>query len=262
MSVQNINGSGNITPIKVQYAKQEENNAQDTIQKEKKNGKKKLALALAGLAAVGIAAIVIANGKKPASIDGEKTRNGLNEALNAGKEKIKALVKKEDLPFDNSTKTILDGKGKIFAAKDTISKYTAQYNGKDVIVEQKLISAENLHKHNNGQYAFIRDAKTGKILDVKRLTLEGNEILASSKTPAKKNVLKTIEKTANENGNKIVKTYKNGKLYSTQTTVLNPDNSKQIIVEYAYDKGYKKIIDIAADGTRKITKEGRPMFSL
>lgn len=236
-----------------------------TVSKEpQKDGKKKLALALAGLAAIGIAAIVIANGKKPAAADNNKVQNSLNEAANTCKEKIKGLVKKENLPFDDSTKTILDKNNEIFATKDTYAKYKAQYKGKDAIVEEKMISSENL-RPVYGHYAFIKDPETGKILDVKRLTLEGDEIIKpASRKAAEGNILKTTENLINESGNKVKKTYKNGKLHSTQTTVLNPDNSRQIIIEYADkgSKGYKKIINIATDSTKTITEEGKRFLDL
>lgn len=269
MSVQNINGINytNFKPANIQPNKTTPVNTTPAKTPEKtKDNKKKLALVLTGLAAVGIAALIIAKGKKPANVNNGKTQNSLDEVVNTGKEKIKDLIKKENLPFDPKDKTILDKDGEIFAVKDTYAKYNAQYNGKDVIVENKFISARNIHQHRNGTYgyAFIKDPETGKIIDTKRLTMGGKEIAPGVKKSTEWNVVRTAEKITDENGNKIIKTYKNGKLHSTQTTIINPDNSRQIIIKYA-DKGsanYKKIIDIAADGKKSVTETGSRMFSL
>ena len=261
MSVQNISG---VSTISTKYLP--ENQVQTTKQipqTEKKDGKKKLALALAGLAAAGIAAAVITHNKNN-SLQNPKIQQEFSEGAKTVGEKIKGLVKKDNLPFDFGNKTILDKKGNKFAVKNTYDKYTAQYNGKDVIVEHKFIGARNLHKHSYG-YAFIKDSETGEILNVKKLTLEGNEIMQPSvKKAAEGNIIRTTEKIADENGNTILKTYKNGKLHSTQTTVLNPDCSRQIAIEYADNgsKDYKKIIDIAADGTKKVTEHGKRLFDI
>lgn len=56
----------------------------------------------------------------------------------------------------------------------------------------------------------------------------------------------------------MVETIKNGELYARQTTKIADDGSKQIVVEY-FDKGskgYKKIINIAKDGTKQISEIG------
>ena len=114
MSVQNISG---VSTISTKYLP--ENQVQTTKQipqTEKKDGKKKLALALAGLAAAGIAAAVITHNKNN-SLQNPKIQQEFSEGAKTVGEKIKGLVKKDNLPFDFGNKTILDKKGNKFAVK-------------------------------------------------------------------------------------------------------------------------------------------------
>ncbi len=76
--------------------------------------------------------------------------------------------------------------------------------------------------------------------------------------------IKRVEKYTDKDGNQVVETLKNGKPFAKQTTKIADDGSRQIIVEYL-DKGsegYKKIIDIAKDGTRKESEIGHRFISL
>ena len=76
-------------------------------------------------------------------------------------------------------------------------------------------------------------------------------------------VLRKSEKSI-ENGNNVITTLKNNIPYSKQTTVLNKDGSRDIIVEYFDEgsEGYKKVINIAKDGKRTVNETGRRMLSL
>ena len=77
-------------------------------------------------------------------------------------------------------------------------------------------------------------------------------------------VLKQRNEYTDKDGNKVVETLKNGKPFAKQTTKIADDGSRQIVVEYL-DKGsknYKKIIDIAKDGTRHESEIGKRFISL
>ena len=76
--------------------------------------------------------------------------------------------------------------------------------------------------------------------------------------------IKRVEKYADKDGNQVVETLKNGKPFARQTTKIADDGSRQIVVEYLDkgSKGYKKIIDIAKDGTRRESEIGSRLFSL
>ena len=77
-------------------------------------------------------------------------------------------------------------------------------------------------------------------------------------------VLKQANKYVDKDGNSVVETLKNGKLYARQTTKIADDGSRQIAVEYFDDgsKDYKKVIDIAKDGKRKESETGKRFISL
>lgn len=220
----------------------------------KKQKQKKIVLALTGLATAGIAAVGIACAiKKGKHIDTpiKPSKVPVSPQITADVPSagIKGLVKGENLDF-SKVKVTADGKDYI------IDKYTGTFDGKDVVVEvkNKLVFAKTglraKLKENNG-FAIIRDMNTNELITVKHIDGMGNEIPFVDIDKTKGAIHKTSQKLTDEAGNKIQKTFKNGKLFSTQTTELRPDGSKLIKVKY---EGKKKetIIQIAADGARKV----------
>ncbi len=179
--------------------------------------------------------------------------------VESNNEKIKELIKKEDLPFSKEDVVITGKSGDTQGVKYTFEKYSADYNGRDVVVEHKNVVADNL-RSNVQNYAFIRDAKTGELVSIKPITLEGKERPLFQKAPIDVKVRNT-EKILDEQGNKVAKTLCNGQTKAITTTIKNPDGSRKIIVNYGYgsdfdsDKARKKIIEIASDGTKKIHNE-------
>lgn len=225
----------------------------------KKQKQKKIVLALAGLAAAGIAAVGIACAiKKGKHIDSPVKPSKLpaspqvpTEAPSVG---IKGLVRGESLDFDK-VKVTANG-------KDFISdKYAGTFDGKDVVVEVKNkyvfdgIGLREKLKENNG-FAIIRDMNTNELIAVKHLNANGNEIPFINIDKTKGTIHKTSQNLIDEAGNKIQKTFKNGKLFSTQTTQLRPDGSNLIKIKYE-DKKNPTIINIAADGVRKVIQDAR-----
>lgn len=223
----------------------------------KKQKQKKIALALAGLATAGIAAVGIAcaikKGKhidtpiKPSSVPASP-----QVPVNVPSVGIKGLARGESLDFSR-VKATADGKDYIF------DKYTGAFDGKDVVVEVKnkaVFARTGLNEKlkQNNRFAIIRDLDTNELIAVKHLDSKDNEIPFVNIDKTKGAIHKTSQKLTDEAGNKIQKTFKNGKLFSTQTTELRPDGSKLIKIKYE-DKKNKTVIHIAADGARKVIQD-------
>ena len=228
-----------------------------------KDNKGKIALALGALAAAGVAAVALTRGKKVNEISQDAVRNiseNKNVSLLNKVENLRDITQNSDRVevqvFKKGLKQGAENTQPI-ALKETISKHAGTVDGKDVIVECKVVSGDMLHNYGNmGSFKFLRDAKTNEILEVERMTNPRDLF-------HKGGVLRKSEKSI-ENGNNVITTLKNNIPYSKQTTVLNKDGSRDIIVEY-FDKGsegYKKVINIAKDGKRTVNETGRRMLSL
>ncbi len=228
-----------------------------------KDNKGKIALALGALAAAGVAAVALTRGKKVNEISQDAVRNiseNKNVSLLNKVENLRDITQNSDRVevqvFKKGLKQGAENTQPI-ALKETISKHAGTVDGKDVIVECKVVSGDMLHNYGNmGSFKFLRDAKTNEILEVERMTNPRDLF-------HKGGVLKKSEKSI-ESGNNVITTLKNNIPYSKQTTVLNKDGSRDIIVEY-FDKGsegYKKVINIAKDGKRTVNETGRRMLSL
>lgn len=228
-----------------------------------KDNKGKIALALGALAAAGVAAVALTRGKKVNEISQDAVRNiseNKNVSLLNKVENLRDITQNSDRVevqvFKKGLKQGAENTQPI-ALKETISKHAGTVDGKDVIVECKVVSGDMLHNYGNmGSFKFLRDAKTNEILEVERMTNPRDLF-------HKGGVLKKSEKSI-ENGNNVITTLKNNIPYSKQTTVLNKDGSRDIIVEYFDDgsEGYKKVINIAKDGKRTVNETGRRMLSL
>lgn len=228
-----------------------------------KDNKGKIALALGALAAAGVAAVALTRGKKVNEISQDAVRNiseNKNVSLLNKVENLRDITQNSDRVevqvFKKGLKQGAENTQPI-ALKETISKHAGTVDGKDVIVECKLVSGDMLHNYGNmGSFKFLRDAKTNEILEVERMTNPRDLF-------HKGGVLRKSEKSI-ENGNNVITTLKNNIPYSKQTTVLNKDGSRDIIVEYFDDgsEGYKKVINIAKDGKRTVNETGRRMLSL
>lgn len=228
-----------------------------------KDNKGKIALALGALAAAGVAAVALTRGKKVNEISQDAVRNiseNKNVSLLNKVENLRDITQNSDRVevqvFKKGLKQGAENTQPI-ALKETISKHAGTVDGKDVIVECKLVSGDMLHNYGNmGSFKFLRDAKTNEILEVERMTNPRDLF-------HKGGVLKKSEKSI-ENGNNVITTLKNNIPYSKQTTVLNKDGSRDIIVEYFDEgsEGYKKVINIAKDGKRTVNETGRRMLSL
>lgn len=238
---------------------QEKNDVKEII----KDNKGKIALALGALAAAGVAAVALTRGKKVNEISQDAVRNiseNKNVSLLNKVENLRDITQNSDRVevqvFKKGLKQGAENTQPI-ALKETISKHAGTVDGKDVIVECKLVSGDMLHNYGNmGSFKFLKDAKTNEILEVERMTNPRDLF-------HKGGVLKKSEKSI-ESGNNVITTLKNNIPYSKQTTVLNKDGSRDIIVEY-FDKGsegYKKVINIAKDGKRTVNETGRRMLSL
>lgn len=228
-----------------------------------KDNKGKIALALGALAAAGVAAVALTRGKKVNGISQDAVRNiseNKNVSLLNKVENLRDITQNSDRVevqvFKKGLKQGAENTQPI-ALKETISKHAGTVDGKDVIVECKVVSGDMLHNHGNMvAFKFLRDAKTNEILEVERMTNPRDLF-------HKGGVLRKSEKSI-ENGNNVITTLKNNIPYSKQTTVLNKDGSRDIIVEYFDDgsEGYKKVINIAKDGKRTVNETGRRMLSL
>lgn len=228
-----------------------------------KDNKGKIALALGALAAAGVAAVALTRGKKVNEISQDAVRNiseNKNVSLLNKVENLRDITQNSDRVevqvFKKGLKQGAENTQPI-ALKGTISKHAGTVDGKDVIVECKLVSGDMLHNYGNmGSFKFLKDAKTNEILEVERMTNPRDLF-------HKGGVLKKSEKSI-ESGNNVITTLKNNIPYSKQTTVLNKDGSRDIIVEYFDEgsEGYKKVINIAKDGKRTVNETGRRMLSL
>ena len=228
-----------------------------------KDNKGKIALALGALAAAGVAAVALTRGKKVNEISQDAVRNiseNKNVSLLNKVENLRDITQNSDRVevqvFKKGLKQGAENTQPI-ALKETISKHAGTVDGKDVIVECKVVSGDMLHNYGNmGSFKFLRDAKTNEILEVERMTNPRDLF-------HKGGVLKKSEKSI-ESGNNVITTLKNNIPYSKQTTVLNKDGSRDIIVEYFDEgsEGYKKVINIAKDGKRTVNETGRRMLSL
>lgn len=228
-----------------------------------KDNKGKIALALGALAAAGVAAVALTRGKKVNEISQDAVRNiseNKNVSLLNKVENLRDITQNSDRVevqvFKKGLKQGAENTQPI-ALKETISKHAGTVDGKDVIVECKVVSGDMLHNYGNmGSFKFLKDAKTNEILEVERMTNPRDLF-------HKGGVLRKSEKSI-ENGNNVITTLKNNIPYSKQTTVLNKDGSRDIIVEYFDDgsEGYKKVINIAKDGKRTVNETGRRMLSL
>lgn len=219
----------------------------------KKQKQKKIVLALTGLATAGIAAVGIACAiKKGKPVDkAPALPQTPSEVPSVG---IRGLIRGENLEF---AKVVQTPNGKDFIS----DKYTANFNGNDVVVEvkNKFMTGrtgltEKLKTENN--FAFIRDINTNELIAVKHLDANGNEIPFVNIDKTKGIIHKTSQALTDEVGNKVRKTFKNGKLFSTQTTELRPDGSKLIKIKYEGKKN-ETIIQIAADGARKVLHDAQ-----
>ena len=229
-----------------------------------KDNKGKIALALGALAAAGVAAVALTRGKKVNGISQDAVRNiseNKNVSLLNKVENLRDITQNSDRVevqvFKKGLKQGAENTQPI-ALKETISKHAGTVDGKDVIVECKVVSGDMLHNYGNmGAFKFLRDAKTNEILEVERTTNPGDLF-------HKGGVFKKVEKSIDENGNNVITTLKNNIPYSKQTTVLNKDGSRDIIVEYFDEgsEGYKKVINIAKDGKRKESEIGERFISL
>lgn len=255
-----INNVGNLTASQIDQIKKNVDagikQVEDAV-KQKEN-KQKLALTLGALGAVGAAAVGIAmKVKKGKGADvADMVKDGadkLKKAVTNAKNKVKITIG-EELPFDKTIKKVKCGDELL--DKSILSKYSAKVGDKDVVFEQ--IS------YGNDIYDILRDKETNKIIKAGRGTcLQRKTILAPFKRKNISNtetILKTSKKSLDKAGNEITETFKNGKLFSKQTTIKNPDGSKQIIVEYG--RNSKKIIDIAKDGTKATKFVGDRFYNM
>ncbi len=251
MTIENV---ANIKPVLSQIPKKEEIEQKITKAENKiKDGNKKMALALTGLAAIGAAAIGIAIGLKKCKASGvhqEIQENGQKTV-----EKIKGLIKGDDIPFEKNKieKIKINGEEQ---AKETFAKYFGKFNGEDVIVEEKFIS----HKHR--PYAFIRNKDTNDLITIKKLGLGGYEVPFNTKIITGEPCTHKTKEILKDGKIGIEKTYKNGKLFSTRKTVKNPDGSKRITIEWTQGKKGQEIIDIGADGTKSTVQKAKTIFDL
>jgi len=259
-SVNNVNFKGNETNSKVNNTAKPQNNIT--------NGKKKIVLALAALGAAAVAGVAIYKHKNIIKKPIEKTE----EITKQTGAKIKGLIKKEELPFDNKDVHITTKSGEKLGVKNTYRKYSAEYKGRDVVVEHKNITANNLDDYYGSSFAVIRDAKTNELVEIKPITLSGNErpiIRRKYEYEANRTKLRLNRKSFDKQGNEVTKTIINRETKAITTIKKNPDGSKEIVVnygkggngnEFGSDNDYKKIITILPDGTKKINKKGRRIF--
>lgn len=272
MSIENVSG---VKPVLAQAPKKEEVEQKVAqAQKEIKDGKKKLALTLGGLATLGVVTAGVIYGIKTGKFG--KGKQEVQEQGQKAVEKIKGLVKGDDIPFE-SGKIEKIKIGDDDAIKETFRKYGATFNGQDVVVEEKMVIAPN--SAQTGTFAFIRDKETGKLITAKKINAGSGKEIPMVKLRKSQGIHKTSKQLIDNAGNQVQKTFKNGKLYSTQTTILNPDGSKRIVIDYAYGKESpiivqtltgtevckpkgQTIIDIAVDGTRTVVQKAKNAFEM
>lgn len=317
-----------VKPVLAQAPKKEELEQKVAqAQKEIKDGKKKLALALAGLATVGVAtigtALAIKKGKMPSELTMDnfkkignfekgkafvkgKPYTGIIDVVNKngkfqmeyvdGVLKSSTKLEKMSESFTELFKKMgLTGEEykyvpkarKIYSKQDgvkTIEKQVSALKDKSSM-EWKTFSKTTIQddnvtktfgefqkvaqKQNDGTWKVTKqekrlignrgyaidtiDIKTGEVVDSK--------VAGIYNKPQKGNgglLRKTVNEIDSE-GNKTANTFKNGKLYSTTSTTIQPDGAKRIVVKYAKwsDKNGQTIIDIAPDGTRTVVQKAK-----
>ncbi len=113
------------------------------------------------------------------------------------------------------------------------------------------------NKNYSRRYILTKD-EAGNVIAKKPVYYRG--YVESSGKP----VLRQTKKYTDKDGNNVVETLKNGKPYAKQTTKVADDGSRQIVVEYLDQgsKDYKKIINVAKDGTRNESKIGHRSFRM
>ena len=129
---------------------------------------------------------------------------------------------------------------------------------KKTFQEMDLVPDYSFKNKNYNRYYISTMDEAGNVI-AKKPVYTRKPAFSSGET-----FIKRVEKYTDKDGNQVVETLKNGKPFARQTTKMADDGSKQIVVEYL-DKGsegYKKIIDIAKDGTRKESEIGHRLFSL
>lgn len=180
----------------------------------------------------------------------------------------------ENFYFDNSQKAAeiwLPGSKTIITDNKIIKEHT-EYTGEilqDIVEKQQdgtwkktfqemdLVPDYSFKNKNYNRYYISTMDEAGNVI-AKKPVYTRKPAFSSGET-----FLKQAKKYTDEDGNKVVETLKNGKPFARQTTKMADDGSKQIVVEYLDkgSKGYKKIIDIAKDGTRKESEIGHRFIS-
>ena len=134
-------------------------------QKEIKDGKKKLALTLGGLATLGVVTAGVIYGIKTGKFG--KVKQEAQEQGQKAIEKIKGLIKGDDIPFEKGKiEKLTDGDEEVEI--ELFKKYFGKYNGQEVLVEHKFIDSQ--------PYALINNRTTGELIEVKRLECDGCEM--------------------------------------------------------------------------------------
>ena len=265
MSVQSV------SPINQVNFRENQTNNNDTNtvqnQSEIKNGKTKLVLALTALGIAAVAGVAIYKGKQKA---GNKVIQETEEVIKKEANSIQELIKKDNLPFNSKTTISTSGEN-LIAKKTTFNKCSAEYKGKDVVVEYKNIVSRNSHGIGEN-FAVIRDAKTNELIEIKPVTAKGNDRpLAQISIGDNVKLRKTETIFDKSTKTSAKKTVVNGKTKAITTTVKNPDGSKTITVNYGKNgngqdfdakSAYKKIINITADGKKSIKTVGTDVFEL
>lgn len=269
MSIQSVSSVGN-TSFKNNIQKATESK---TAPSEIKDGKKKLALTLGGLATLGVVTAGVIYGIKTGKIGKaqQKVQEEVQEQGQKAAEKIKGLIKGDDIPFekgkietttikkhrvarDKAGKLLGDETKELKVKKVTIGKFNANYNGKDVIVEEKNIIAPNLAQ--TGTFAFIRDKETNELIATRCIAPYTRREIPFTRVEKSPGIHRTAIQSTDDAGNKVQETFKNGKLYSTRRIANNPDGSRRITIDYT-GKSSPTIIDIAADGTRTVVQKAQ-----
>lgn len=179
------------------------------------------------------------------------------------KDGIKTIEEQFWSPYNSewflSSKTVIQNDNittvrKNALTQDELQKITQKQNdGTWKTTEQKIRTLDSLR----GYAIDTIDVKTGEIIDTKiarfNIAKDGNDVL-----------LRKTRKEADEAGNKVINTYKNGKLYSTKRTTIQPDGTRHIVIEYAKWSGKtgQTIINITKDGTKKVVEEAKTIFQI
>ena len=246
-----IEGMGKLTSEQLKQMHQNIQESPKQVEEavKKKEDKQKLALALGALGAVGAAAVGIAMKVKKGKVAdvADVAKDGADKLKKAVSNGIEITIG-EKIPFDETIQKVKCG-DKILD-KETWSKFNAKLGDKDVIFEQVA--------YDSKIFDIVKDKETNKIIKAGKVSAlsssEKHIISPLKRTTSAENIVKTSKKAFDEAGNEVSETFKNGKLFSKQTTIKNTDGSKQIIVDYGQNS--KRIIDIAKDGTRKEVFQG------